>query len=45
MSKQVDFNNFLSNIEPSNTTVSYISSVQTNLRAYLQTHDKYKMYI
>lgn len=42
MAKQTDFNSFLSNIEPSSTTVTYISSVQTNLRTYLQSHEKYK---
>lgn len=42
MAKQKDFNEFLSDIEPSKTTVSYISSVQTNLRDYLETHTKYK---
>lgn len=41
MSKQADFNKFLSNIEPSSTTVSYISSIQTNLREYLRKHDIY----
>lgn len=42
MAKQKDFYTFLSNIEPSNTTVSYISSVQTNLRDYLASHQNYK---
>ena len=42
MAKQKDFNSFLSNIEPSQTTVSYISSVQNNLRDYLANHNKYK---
>lgn len=42
MAKQADFNKFLSNIEPSPTTVSYISSIQTNLREYLKKHEKYK---
>ena len=42
MAKQKDFNTFLSNIEPSNSTVSYISSVQTNLRDYLASHQIYK---
>lgn len=42
MAKQKDFDSFLSNIEPSTTTVSYISSLQTNLRDYLKTHDEYK---
>lgn len=42
MAKQSDFNKFLSNIEPSPTTVSYISSIQTNLREYLKLHKEYK---
>ena len=42
MAKQSDFNSFLSNIEPSKTTVSYISSIQTNLRSYLKNHERYK---
>ena len=42
MAKQTDFNKFLSNIEPSPTTVSYISSIQTNLREYLKNHEEYK---
>jgi len=42
MSKQKDFNSFLSNIEPSKTTVEYISSVQNNLRKYLKSHESYK---
>ena len=42
MAKQTDFNRFLSNIEPSSTTTSYISSVQNSLRTYLQNHDTYK---
>ena len=42
MAKQSDFNEFLSNIEPSESTVKYISSVQNNLRTYLKTHEKYK---
>jgi len=37
-----DFNKFLSNIEPSKSTVEYISSVQSNLRSYLKGHDKYR---
>lgn len=41
MAKQKDFNTFLSNIEPSSTTVSYISSVQNNLRDYLENHSAY----
>lgn len=42
MAKQKDFNTFLSNIEPSSSTVSYISSVQNNLRDYLASHPNYK---
>jgi len=42
MAKQKDFDSFLSNIEPSATTVSYISSVQYNLRDYLSNHTTYK---
>ena len=42
MAKQSDFNSFLSNIEPSKTMVSYISSIQTNLRSYLKSHERYK---
>lgn len=42
MAKQVDFDEFLKDIEPSATTVSYISSIQNNLRSYLKNHDSYK---
>ena len=42
MAKQSDFNSFLKDIEPSTTTVSYISSIQTNLRDYLKSHESYK---
>lgn len=42
MAKQSDFDSFLSNIEPSATTVSYISSVQNTLRDYLANHSTYK---
>lgn len=42
MAKQKDFDVFLSNIEPSQSTVSYISSVQNNLRSYLEKHSMYK---
>lgn len=42
MARQKDFDKFLSNIEPSVSTVKYISSVQTNLREYLEKHEKYK---
>jgi len=40
MAKQKDFDVFLSNIEPSETTISYISRVQNNLRDYLTKHSK-----
>lgn len=42
MAKQTDFNTFLSNIEPSSSTVTYISSIQTNLREYLKKQEDYK---
>ena len=42
MAKQKDFDSFISNIEPSKSTVSYISSVQNNLREYLENHSEYK---
>lgn len=42
MAKQADFDAFLKNIEPSPTTVSYISSIQTNMRGYLKDHKNYK---
>lgn len=42
MAKQSDFNIFLCNIEPSKTTVDYVSSIQNNLRSYLKDHEKYK---
>ena len=42
MAKQKHFDSFLSNIEPSKTTVDYISSVQNNLRDYLANHHTYK---
>jgi len=42
MAKQKDFDAFLSNIEPSCTTVNYISSIRTNLRSYLAKHATYK---
>lgn len=38
MAKQSDFDKFFSNIEPSKSTVSYISSVQNTLRDYLNKH-------
>lgn len=42
MSKENNFETFLNNIEPSNTTKEYISSVQNTLRNYLANHEKYK---
>ena len=42
MAKQADFDAFLKNIEPSATTVSYISSIQNNLRTYLKDNESYK---
>ncbi|EAC6222717.1 hypothetical protein O5A27_000304 [Listeria monocytogenes] len=36
------FSTLLSNIEPSKTTKSYVSSLQTNLREFLKKHDDYK---
>lgn len=39
---QSDFTDFLSEIEPSSSTVDYISSIQTNLRDYLKNHSSYK---
>lgn len=42
MAKQKDFDSFLTNIEPSKSTVEYISSVQRNLRTYLEEHADYK---
>nr|WP_295681017.1 hypothetical protein [uncultured Lachnoclostridium sp.] len=42
MAKQKYFDKFLSNIEPSKSTVDYISSVQTNLRNYLENHESYQ---
>ena len=42
MATQKDFDSFLSNIEPSTSTVEYISSVQNNLRSYLKNHSTYK---
>ena len=41
MAKQRDFDTFFSNIEPSNSTVQYISSIQNNLREYLKNHSTY----
>lgn len=45
MAKQADFDKFLSNIEPSATTVSYISSIQTDLRKYLRIMKNIKIYM
>lgn len=42
MATQTCFDSFLSNIEPSSSTVSYISSIQSNLRNYLKNHKDYK---
>ena len=42
MAIQSDFNAFLSNIEPSASTVTYISSIQNNLRSFLKNHGDYK---
>mgnify|MGYP003310783716 CR=1 FL=1 len=42
MAKQSDFNAFLTNIEPSDSTVAYISSIQRNLRSFLKSHKDYK---
>ena len=42
MAKQADFDSFISRIEPSLTTIEYISSVQINLRDYLKKHADYK---
>lgn len=42
MAKQTDFNSFLSDIQPSKSTVEYISSIQKNMRKYLKEHEVYK---
>lgn len=42
MSRENDFERFLHNIEPSSTTKKYISSIQSNLREYLENHSTYK---
>lgn len=42
MSKEKDFEKFLHDIEPSQTTKQYISSIQSNLREYLENHEFYK---
>lgn len=41
MSLQDDFKTFLSDIEPSKTTVDSIASAHDSLRAYLEKHDDY----
>lgn len=41
MSLQKDFESFLSDIEPSSSTVQSISSAQNNLRSYLEGHENY----
>ena len=41
MSINDDFAKFLSDIEPSSSTVSEISSVQKSLREYLSSHEEY----
>ena len=42
MSKEKDFEEFLHNIEPSQTTKKYVSSIQTTLRDFLESHEVYK---
>lgn len=42
MSKEKDFEEFLHNIEPSPTTKKYVSSIQSNLREFLESHELYK---
>lgn len=42
MSKEKDFEKFLHNIEPSKTTKEYISSIQNNLREFLESKEDYK---
>lgn len=42
MSKEREFEEFLHNIEPSSTTKKYVSSIQTNLRDFLEHHEIYK---
>lgn len=42
MSKEKNFEKFLHDIEPSQTTKQYISSIQSNLREYLENHEFYK---
>lgn len=41
MSLQKDFESFLSDIEPSSSTVQLISSAQNSLRSYLEGHESY----
>lgn len=46
MSLQTAFQTFLSDIEPSKTTVDQISSAHKALRIYLNSHDSYsKRYV
>ena len=42
MAKQKDFDDFLHNIEPGDSTKHYVSSIQSNLREYLRTHELYR---
>lgn len=42
MGKEKNFEEFLHNIEPSLTTKRYVSSIQTNLREFLENHEIYK---
>ena len=42
MSKESLFKEFLQNIEPSPTTKKYVSSIQTNLREFLEHNEDYK---
>jgi len=42
MNKEKDFEEFLHNIEPSITTKRYVSSIQNNLRKFLEYHEHYK---
>lgn len=42
MATEASFKEFLSNIEPSNSTVTYISSIQRNIREFLLKDSSYK---
>lgn len=42
MASNNDFERFIHNIEPSQTTKKYIASIQNNLREYLEKHEIYK---